>query len=78
MPAREAMASAIRERMGLLGLTPKELSARSGVATSSLHNYIKGVRSIPVEGALFAVAAALEVSPGTLVDRAAEIMREGL
>lgn len=73
--ARSAMASAIRERMGLLGLNGKELSDRSGVATSSLHNYLKGRRSVPVES-LFAIADAMDVNAGALVDRASEIMRE--
>ena len=57
----------LQEVMQWRGVTQRELSNRTGIARSTIGNYITGIRDMQV-GALKTIAAALDVSPWTLIN----------
>jgi transcriptional regulator with XRE-family HTH domain len=64
-----AVAAELRAERAASRLTVKELSATAGVPVPTLNRYLAGERDVP-GSTLVALAVALNVEPGTLLDRA--------
>jgi len=69
-----AVAAELRAERAAQNLTIQDLVERSGLVKVTLLRYLNAQRDIPVP-ALFAIANGLGVSPGVLLDRAAERAR---
>lgn len=67
---REAIAAEVRASLARSGQSSLWLAERSGISKSPLSLKLRGQRSFSVEE-LLAVAAALDVDPGTLLPRPA-------
>lgn len=64
-----AIAAELRAERAAKRMTITQLSQRSGVPSATLNRYLAGQRDVPVS-TIIALASALEVDPGELLDRA--------
>lgn len=71
----EAAAAELRAAQGRASLTDTALAAKSGIPVVTLRRYLKGTRDTPAS-ALFKIADAMGISPGTLLDDAMKNIKE--
>ncbi|WP_255304941.1 helix-turn-helix domain-containing protein [Microbacterium sp. 3J1] len=69
-----AVGRQLRAEIGAAGSSIAAMAREIGIARSALDNYVTGKRAIPVP-ILFAVSAAVDVEPHTVLDRAEERLR---
>jgi transcriptional regulator with XRE-family HTH domain len=68
-PATTYIAAELRAQKGRLNWSLDKIAAKSGVPRSTVNTAVKGNQAIPVE-VLIAVATALGLNPGRLLDEA--------
>lgn len=66
-----AASAELRAAQARAQMTDVSLAERSGIPVVTLRRYLKGTRDTPAT-ALFKIAAALDISPGKLLDDALE------
>lgn len=71
----EAAAGALRAAQARARMKDTELAERAGIPVVTLRRYLKGERDAPVS-AIFKIAEALRVNPGTLLDDAADHLED--
>lgn len=70
-----AAAAELRAAQARAQLTDTALAERSGIPVVTLRRYLKGTRDTPAS-ALFKIADALDISPGSLLDDAAKHLKD--
>lgn len=71
----QALAAQLRAERAARQMTMKDVAVASGLADSTVHRYLNGIRDIPVSH-LFSIAAVLQVDVECLVSRTMDRLKD--